>query len=127
MSTETLGRFVGLQNLRIAKDLEMLSIVAFQQRQHHRSHGMLSEIRRSISNAQAAVGIAIIGVKLDELLQRLCVLPVPAAMFFGDGLGVVCRVIVQREEKITVGKVEVGFERNGLATSRDRLIELSLF
>src|SRR5208282_5562509 len=85
---------------------------------------MLAKIRRQIANPQTAVAVAIVGVRLDEFLERFGVLLVPAATFIGDGLGVITGMIVQRENEITVGLGKIGVEGDGLATGGDGFIEL---
>src|SRR5580658_2053184 len=64
-------------------------------------------------------------MKLNEFPQWLGMLVVPSTMFLRDGLFFKSWVIVQRQEKITVGHVQVGFKRDGLAVDGDRLIKFS--
>jgi hypothetical protein len=64
---------------------------------------MLAQIGRDIADAQSALGIAIVGVWPDELLQRLSVLPIPAAIFVGDAPSVVAGMIMDGENCVAVG------------------------
>jgi hypothetical protein len=68
----------------------------------------LAEIRRNVSNPQLAIGIAVVGVRLNQLLERLGVLEVPAAVFFMDHPGVVGGMKMDRVKQVVVGLDVVG-------------------
>ncbi len=62
---------------------------------------------------------------LDERLQRLGVLAVPAAMFLSDGLCVVVGITVEGVDQVAVGFGKIRIQRNRLSIRRDCLIEQS--
>ena len=97
------GHRIGTEHLGIADDLELPAIVLLEQRQEISADDVVSEIRRDIADPQAPVGAAVVGMGLNELPQRLGMLAVPAAMFLGDGLGVVSGMKVQGVDEIAVG------------------------
>ena len=97
-----------------------------QQRKKKPPDRLLAEIRRHIADAQAAVGIAVVGVRLNEFLERFGVLLVPAAMFLIDHPGVVAGMEMEGVDQIAVRFGVIGLEPNGLPIGSDRLVKLPL-
>ena len=85
---------------------------------------MIAEIRRHVADPQSAVGVAIVGVRLNELPERFGMLLVPAAQFLMDHPGVVAGMKLEGEDQIAVRRGVIGLEPNRLAIASDRLVQL---
>ena len=123
---KALRESVGIGDLRIAEYFKIVRIMPGKEREKIVADDMLSEIGRDVADPQAALGRAVVGVGPDELPQRLGVLLVPAAIFFGDGSSIEARMKMERVDQITVGFVVGGLESDRSAEGRYGLIKLTV-
>src|SRR5277367_4644314 len=100
-------------------------IVRCQQWSHKQVLAMESQVRREISHAQSPIRRPVVFMRSNERSQRLGMLAVVAAMFFGDSLGGVSRMVMQRENQIAVSFGIVGLQSDCLAICGDGLVEQS--
>ena len=59
------------------------------------SDSMLAKVRRDIADPQATIGSTVVGMRLNRPCQRFGELPVPAAVFFVDGLGIIAGAVME--------------------------------
>src|SRR6185437_1483708 len=88
---------------------------------------MVAKIRRDVADSQPPVRRPIVSVGTDELLQELCILPVPALMLAINRLAILVGMKVEAIEKIALGNGRVGLQSNGCFIRRHRFVKFSLF
>ena len=99
---------ITLDHVRIAEDLHLPMIVLPKQRQQILADDVLAEIRRHITDPQAAIGIASRSVRLNELLEWFGMLPVPLPQFRQNHPGVAAGIV-----KVGANQIAVRFAKSG--------------
>src|SRR3954469_19993956 len=101
-------------------DFDGSSIVCPEKGQHEEAFRLRIKVRRDITNAQPAIGIAIIAMKRNETFERIGLGGAPSRMLGGEHFSGVMRMKVQPIEQIATCDRIVRVELDGLSICADR-------
>ncbi len=97
-----------------------------EQRHGEKGLHVTAKIGRHVSDAQAAIGGAVVAVRADEMLQRFGVGVVPASMLVENHLAIERGMKLEGEQHIALRLRQVRSEGDGSSIAGQRLIQLSL-
>ncbi len=117
---------IGTRHAGIAEDLEFRVVMGGEKRHGEECLTMLAKVRRDIPDPQSAVSRAIVGVRLNGPSRGFRELPIPAAVLFVDGLGIISGAEMEGVDEVAVRLGKVRLQCQCPAEAGDCLVELAL-